>query len=70
VEIREMQPQDREGVLAMYRSLDLEQRAQGLPPLTEERRAVWVDERWRAARTSSRGRTGGLSATRRWCSAA
>ncbi len=44
IEIAELEPQDLEGVLAMYRTLDPAQRAQGLPPHTEERRAIWVDE--------------------------
>ena len=42
VEIGEFQPRDRDGLLAMYSTFDLAQRAQGLPPLTEESRAAWV----------------------------
>jgi ribosomal protein S18 acetylase RimI-like enzyme len=44
VEIGEWLPEDWNGLLEMYRSLDPAQRAQGLPPLTEERRAAWVDD--------------------------
>jgi RimJ/RimL family protein N-acetyltransferase len=47
VEIGDWRPEDWDGLLAMYRSFDPTQRAQGLPPLGEERQAVWVDELWR-----------------------
>jgi hypothetical protein len=38
VKVREFRPEDREALLAMYRTFDAAQRAQALPPLTEERR--------------------------------
>jgi hypothetical protein len=44
VEVGEWQPQDWDGLLAMYGSYDPAQRAQGLPPLTEPLQAVWVDK--------------------------
>jgi GNAT superfamily N-acetyltransferase len=44
VEIGEWQPEDWDGLLAMYLSLDPAQRTQGLPPLGEERQAVWLDQ--------------------------
>jgi ribosomal protein S18 acetylase RimI-like enzyme len=47
VQVREAKLQDWEGVLAMYRGFDPAQRAQGLPPYTEERLVAWVDELWR-----------------------
>lgn len=47
VEIGDWRPDDWDGLLAMYRTLDPAQRAQGLPPIGEERLAVWVDELWR-----------------------
>jgi ribosomal protein S18 acetylase RimI-like enzyme len=44
VEIGEWLPEDWDGLLAMYGTFDPAQRAQGLPPVTEEGRVVWVDE--------------------------
>ena len=44
IEIGEWQPEDWDGLLAMYRSFDPAQRTLGLPPLGEERQTVWVNE--------------------------
>lgn len=41
--VRPYAPSDREALLEMYRQFDDAERAQGLPPLTEERRVEWVD---------------------------
>lgn len=65
IEIGEWLPEDWDGLLAMYRTFDPAQRAQGLPPLTEERRAIWVDELWRRGPNvvaRSRGRVVGHAA--------
>ncbi len=43
VEVREYRPEDRPGLLAMYRSFDPAQRAQGVPPVHPVRLAEWVD---------------------------
>ncbi len=41
--VRPYDTDDREVLLEMYRKFDSTDRAQGLPPLTDERRAEWVD---------------------------
>ncbi|MCL9812734.1 GNAT family N-acetyltransferase [Natranaeroarchaeum aerophilus] len=41
--VRPYAPSDREALLEMYREFDSDDRAQGLPPLTEERRVEWID---------------------------
>lgn len=41
--VRPYAPSDRETLLEMYREFDDDDRAQGLPPLTDERRAEWID---------------------------
>ncbi len=43
VELREYRPEDRELLLAMYRTFDPEQRAQGIPPVHPLRLREWVD---------------------------
>ena len=43
VELREYRPEDRGLLLAMYRTFDPEQRAQGIPPVHPLRLQEWVD---------------------------
>jgi GNAT superfamily N-acetyltransferase len=43
VEIRSAGPADREAMLSMYRSFEPLGAAQGLPPVSEEGRCVWLD---------------------------
>ena len=44
VDVGDWQPQDWDGLLAMYSSLDPAQRTHGLPPLTEQQQAIWLDK--------------------------
>lgn len=48
IDIGDWRPEDWDGLLAMYRSFEPAQRVDGLPPLGEERLAVWVDVLWRS----------------------
>jgi diamine N-acetyltransferase len=43
VEVDEWRAEDWNNLLAMYSSFDPAQRAQGLPPLSEQRQAIWVE---------------------------
>lgn len=44
LQIDEWRPDDWKGLLAMYSAFDPAQRTQGVPPLGEERQAVWVEK--------------------------